>query len=854
MREILIFLLIPLVITDDAANILIAKSTIDAGLGAIRQFVPGGQVIAGFLATFFDAVLKVDKPDPNEEIIKKLDDLESEIKNRLNLIENELKYLGKDIFERINGTIYINSFGSDLNNLKIQIEFLVSTLTINSNSAKLTHNEIIVENAFTIGNNKNWMQPGHMIFNLKNLADTLAGNTFSTAEPRDLYQIVYDNFVPDNMFSGEAYDDSDYYIEKVMNIYLYGCSAIFQSLENAYLLCNFTDNDIESLSPLIKEHYYSTVVSEPRLVTELMRSIAEKVFDIKNESSVISHYLAFKYKKKNCRNIFINLGRTDPVPIANQIDFKEFQYQSIVASYKVDKSGLCISRCEIGYDQYLIDLQRIDDERVRICVEANQFLVSNQTGVGYRQMYDLYEHFLEKYKNNTRFEFLSFLLDKGINVSELFDEGNELNFFVHNYIDNVDNGYYTTYCSDPPFNSDSFFCLLHSEGIKDLTHDKSIMEFSMIRMYAKWSGDEYPYIIWEGRAQQKRKVFRLLRGGTTIVPSTAEEIINSTNITIIYNNITSNVSNDNYVSYDNYVDLENPQIITLGFSNYNKKISNESENIFVYDIHFISLNKDIKSLTIVHPINIKYKTKLRNLNSEEMISTCFMNITKSRKFKAACFVPNNDSEIDNLEVIPDFKFISDDNIKIKMSSLANKQKNNIINLENIDYSSYNIYILEKSSIIKNENLLFSINGIINEKINIRNNTDLILSLNNNTNETCEVKCKIINIIDNNYTLNCESNENIYSNLDSSISIINNNTILLLTFNDSESNIEIEKFKPRNYFRKSNKTLGAGAIALIVIIPIIAIISVIAIICFNKKGNKNNTNENGTINSIDVLNK
>ena len=298
MREILIFLLISLVITDDAANILIAKSTIDAGLGAIRQFVPGGQVIAGFLAPFFDAVLKVDKPDPNKEIMKKLDEIESEIKNRLNLIENELKYLGKEVFERITGTIYINSFGTDLNYLKTQIEFLVSTLTINSNSTKLTHNEIIVENAFAIGNNNQWMKQGHMIFNLKNLADTLAGNTFSLADPRDLYQIVYDNFVPDNMFSGEAYDDSDYYIEKVMNIYLYGCSAIFQSLENAYLLCNFTDNDIESLSPLIKEHYYSTAVSEPRLVTELMRSIAEKVFDIKNENSVISHYLAFKYKKK----------------------------------------------------------------------------------------------------------------------------------------------------------------------------------------------------------------------------------------------------------------------------------------------------------------------------------------------------------------------------------------------------------------------------------------------------------------------------------------------------------------------------------------------------------------------------
>ena len=156
MREILIFLLISLVITDDAANILIAKSTIDAGIDAIRQFVPGGLVLAGFLAPFFDSILKEDKPDPNEEIIKKLDDLESEIKNRLNLIENELQYLGKDIFERINGTIYINSFGSDLNYFKAQIEFLSSTLTMNSNSAKLTHNEKIVKNAFVIGNNKKY--------------------------------------------------------------------------------------------------------------------------------------------------------------------------------------------------------------------------------------------------------------------------------------------------------------------------------------------------------------------------------------------------------------------------------------------------------------------------------------------------------------------------------------------------------------------------------------------------------------------------------------------------------------------------------------------------------------------------
>ena len=31
-----------------------------------------------------------------------------------------------------------------------------------------------------------------------------------------------------------------------------------------------------------------------------------------------------------------------------------------------------------------------------------------------------------------------------------------------------------------------------------------------------------------------------------------------------------------------------------------------------------------------------------------------MNVTKSKKFKASCLVPKNDSEIDNIEAIPNF--------------------------------------------------------------------------------------------------------------------------------------------------------------------------------------------------------
>ena len=825
MRKIWLFLLIPLIITLDEFERFIVKGAISAGMAAIGKFVPGGGIITAILNPIVNLFFKTEEPDPTEKVIEHINSMKKEITSRLDQLEKDLLYQGKSILDSITGTIYINSFGSELNNLRNQIEGLVSTLTITDSSKTLTNNEKIVENAYTIGSNKNWMEKGNIILNLKNLADTLAGKTFSETEPRDLYQIIYDSFIYNRMFSGEAYDDADLYIEKVMDIYIYGCSVIIESLRNTQLMSNFTDEDIESLSPLVKSHYYSSAVGDPDYVFAQIKFIADKVFDVNSTDSVISHYLIFKYKKKNWRNMFIYLGKTNPVPI-NQIRQKDYYYRS----YDKSSSNL--------YDiKYTIGL--INNEIKKILQDT----FANEGAITPQQMSEIYDYYLNTYKNNTRFGFLSFLSDKGIDVSKLFDEGNEINFFVGNcYVESGEKASVNCKC---PF--------LHSDKVG--TNSKSaLMTKGSYLVYSFETGHSgfTPYV--RGVGQRSKKITVLPPGGLAVVPSTAEEVINSINKTITY------INYDDEIYRDSYVELEDPQIIILGFSNYtnnndNYTYNNESENIFDYDIHFISLNQNINSITIFHSIIIKYKNKLRNLDDEEIFSLCIMNEIKNKKYKASCIIPKNDSEIDNIEVIPDFNFSSDDNITIKMSSLANKQKNNIYNLKNVDYSSYNIYILENSSIIKNENLLFSINGIINENITDINNTDLILSLNSNTNETSEVKCQIININDTNYTLNCESNEIIKANLDSSISIINNNSILLITFPDSEGNLELKRNpSPKYYYKKSNKKIGAGAIALIVIIPILVIISLIAFICFMKKDNKNISNETGTILSVNSLNK
>ena len=57
-------------------------------------------------------------------------------------------------------------------------------------------------------------------------------------------------------------------------------------------------------------------------------------------------------------------------------------------------------------------------------------IFDNGGAISPQHMSDLYDYYLRIYKNNTRYEFLSFLSDKGIDVSELLDENDDINFFV----------------------------------------------------------------------------------------------------------------------------------------------------------------------------------------------------------------------------------------------------------------------------------------------------------------------------------------------------------------------------------------------------------------------------------------
>ena len=345
----------------------------------------------------------------------------------------------------------------------------------------------------------------------------------------------------------------------------------------------------------------------------------------------------------------------------------------------------------------------------------------------------------------------------------------------------------------------------------------------------------------------QRKIFTFNRGKEIIVPETAEKVMEAMDSRNTTTNYSEAIELDIPTGNVELENKENVRAIILGFNDLNK-----TGDIPHFDMYFTTLNKKFISSFMKIPFNIKHKNNLRNLENENYNqSICF--ITKLNKMnRANC--PVLDKNIDNIEIIPNITFIGDKNVTLSFSPLANKQKNNMQNTNNIDYSNYTLYILENSSYVKNGKESFSVSGIISNFSNNYTDDTFTFALNNNKKDTSsEVKCKFVkkNTINDNYTLNCDSNSNLNASLDTGISINKDkNIILLIIFNNpnetdsqiepdsqtgtdsptgTDSQIEPDKSESeyRRYPKSSNGKIGAGLIVLLVVLSILAVGATIA---------------------------
>jgi len=144
-------------------------------------------------------------------------------------------------------------------------------------------------------------------------------------------------------------------------------------------------------------------------------------------------------------------------------------------------------------------------------------------------------------------------------------------------------------------------------------------------------------------------------------------------------------------------------------------------------------------------------------------------------------------------------------------------------IQKIKYGSISnstIYVLDNSTYCKYNKLLFNISGTIDgpkPKLDNKNLT-LIVNLESETKIETEVNCTIMNILGNNYSLDCKANETISSNLQSAISYVDDGDILLVNFAtngesiiNKEEDIETKNVNKRFYYSKKSGSTKPGVI-------------------------------------------
>ena len=250
-------------------------------------------------------------------------------------------------------------------------------------------------------------------------------------------------------------------------------------------------------------------------------------------------------------------------------------------------------------------------------------------------------------------------------------------------------------------------------------------------------------------------------------------------------------------------------------------------------------------------MTITYNRNIRRLLKETK-ANCTLDLVESDvKYKYYCHVAESNTNIKEIKLIPDFDFVTQDNVILTGATpLAKMFMNNMIvlNEDNIYYNILEnsfVYIIDNSKFIRYDKFLFNITGKIEDPQPKLDNKNLILMINIENNEKSEiqVQCNISIITRNNYILNCKANETFLGELQSAISFIDDNDILLINFaeiNDSIIYIEETQNNQNNklFTKNGNNSLGAGAIAGI-IVSILVVIALVTFLTFhfNKKNKK-----------------
>ena len=255
---------------------------------------------------------------------------------------------------------------------------------------------------------------------------------------------------------------------------------------------------------------------------------------------------------------------------------------------------------------------------------------------------------------------------------------------------------------------------------------------------------------------------------------------------------------------------------------------------FKFLIHFRSIEGYIFSYNLtmsVQLINNKTEKILENQAYCEKVDGNLESVAYS------CNVVADVSNVNSIKIEPDFNFESQDIKIVGISPIALVLMENVQNAKGkYDTLLESNYLVLDHSIITGDKRynIFNVSGIIDNPKSNLNNINLTLIINVEKEEATleEVNCTFININDPNYTLNCLARINILYNLQSAISFLEND-ILVINFDENITS-EIIFYSGSNNLRKKDTSYLRAEIIVSIVLPLVIILFTLIVLIVRRK--------------------
>ena len=303
----------------------------------------------------------------------------------------------------------------------------------------------------------------------------------------------------------------------------------------------------------------------------------------------------------------------------------------------------------------------------------------------------------------------------------------------------------------------------------------------------------------------------------------------------------------------NTTNIEEASAILLGMN-----LFKYHESSFSFKLYLLLLKNYIYSNNLKAPVTVVSNSNIRLL--KELEANCNLNkIYDGIKYEYECVVEAEISNIKQIKLNPEFNFLSQGNIKLSETPFARMFMDHLelIDEKYDNFGNSNIYLLDNSTYNIIDKSIFEIHGSIKDpqpELYENQSLKIMISTESNDESSIELDCNITHIKENNYTLTCKNTYKFSVYLQSAISFIYNNNILIINFEDNNNTnnnsiINVDTDNTYRFFPKKKDNIGTGTIIIIVIIPVLVVLAtIIGLVIYLRKKNmiKSNTNEESVV--------